>query len=187
MKLIVGLGNPGQKYQQTRHNVGFDVVDKIAALLSASPSKSRFDGLVAEATANNEKILLLWPHTFMNLSGQSIRKAIDFYKIDFDDILVACDDLNLPSGRIRLRTSGSAGGQKGLASTIDHLKTDSFARLKVGIGRPPEGWEVTDYVLGKISGTEEETIQTATTNAAHAVICWATEGATVAMNRHNCQ
>lgn len=185
MKLIVGLGNPGRKYEQTRHNVGFLVVAKVAALISASPSKVRFEGEVAEGVSGGEKLVLLWPQTFMNASGQSVRKACDFYKLAPNDILVACDDLNLPSGKLRLRASGSAGGQKGLADIIRHLRTESFPRLRIGIGRPPPGWEATDYVLGKFSGEENDKIETLTTAAAHAAITWATEGITAAMNRHN--
>ncbi|TWU55717.1 aminoacyl-tRNA hydrolase [Rubripirellula reticaptiva] len=185
MKLIVGLGNPGNKYDQTRHNIGFVAVEKIASLISASPSKTKFDGLLAEAVTSGKKVALLWPQTYMNASGQSVRRAVDFYKIDAEDVLVVCDDLNLASGKVRLRASGSAGGQKGLSDTIRHLQTDSFARLKIGIGRPPEGWEVTDYVLGKFSSTERETMEVATTAAAKAAICWATEGVAAAMNRHN--
>ncbi len=156
MKLIVGLGNPGNKYEQTRHNIGFEVVNKIAALILARPSKTKFEGLLAEALAGDQKVSLLWPQTYMNASGQSIRKAVEFYKLAPEDVLVVCDDLNLASGKIRLRASGSAGGQKGLVDTIRHLQTDSFPRLKIGIGRPPEGWEVTDYVLGKFSSGERE-------------------------------
>ncbi|TWU59288.1 Peptidyl-tRNA hydrolase [Rubripirellula tenax] len=187
MKLIVGLGNPGRKYDQTRHNIGFVVVDKVASLVSASPSKVKFEGLLAEALISGEKAALLWPQTYMNASGQSVRKALDFYKLEAKDVLVVCDDLNLPCGKIRLKANGSAGGQKGLADTIRHLQTDEFARLKIGIGRPPEGWEVTDYVLGRFSSTENEAIEDAATVAARAAICWATDGATIAMNRHNAE
>ncbi|MGB7324366.1 MAG: aminoacyl-tRNA hydrolase [Rubripirellula sp.] len=185
MKLIVGLGNPGNKYDRTRHNIGFVAVDKVASLVSASPSKVKFDGLLAEAVTGGEKVALLWPQTYMNASGQSVRRAVDFYKIDAEDVLVVCDDLNLASGKVRLRASGSAGGQKGLSDTIRHLQTDSFARLKIGIGRPPEGWDVSDYVLGRFSSSEQETMESATTAAAKAAICWATEGVVAAMNRHN--
>lgn len=187
MKLIVGLGNPGRKYDQTRHNIGFVVVDKVAALTSAGPSKTRFEGLFAEASLGGEKMGLLWPQTYMNASGQSVRKAMDFFKLVADDVLVVCDDLNLPSGKIRLRPSGSAGGQKGLADTIRHLQTESFPRLKIGIGRPPEGWEVVDYVLGKFSGKENEAIEPAATAAAHAAMSWVTDGVTMAMNRFNAE
>ncbi len=185
MKLIVGLGNPGRKYEQTRHNVGFMAAAKLAALISASPSRIKFEGEFAEGTTGGEKILLLCPQTFMNASGQSVRKAIDFYKISTDDLLVICDDCNLASGRLRIRRSGSAGGQNGLKDIIRHLDTDSFARLRIGIGSPPPDWNVSDYVLGKIEKQEQPTMETATTDAAYAAILWATEGVAAAMNKYN--
>ncbi|QDT03138.1 Peptidyl-tRNA hydrolase [Rubripirellula lacrimiformis] len=141
--------------------------------------------MAADAVVSGERLILLWPQTYMNASGQSVRKAMDFYKLAASDVLVVCDDLNLASGKVRLRASGSAGGQKGLADTIRHLQSDEFARLKIGIGRPPEGWEVTDYVLGKFSGNEQETMETAATAAARVAISWATDGVAAAMNRHN--
>jgi PTH1 family peptidyl-tRNA hydrolase len=185
MKLIVGLGNPGRKYEQTRHNVGFMAAAKLAALTSATPAKIRFEGEFAEAAADGEKLLVLCPQTYMNASGQSVRKAVDFYKIPVDDLLVICDDFHLASGRLRLRRSGSAGGQNGLKDIIRHLNTDSFARLRIGIGSPPPQWSVSDYVLGKIEKQEQETIEAATTRAAYAAIHWATKGVTSAMNHFN--
>lgn len=184
MKLIVGLGNPGRKYEQTRHNVGFVAASKLAALVGASPSKVRFEGEFAEAEMGG-KLAILCPQTYMNASGKSVRKACDFYKIPLEDVLVICDDLNLPTGRIRIRASGSAGGQKGLADIIRHLQSDSFARLKVGIGRPPAGWETSDYVLGKFSKDEIDKIEGSTTDAARAAIDWAKEGVRFTMNRYN--
>lgn len=185
MKLIVGLGNPGKKYEQTRHNIGFEVVSKIAALTSASPSKARFDGEFAEAVVGGEKLVLLWPHTYMNASGQSVRKAMDFYKLGEQEILVVCDDLDLPVGRIRFKRDGSAGGQKGIADTIRHLRSEEFGRLKIGIGRPPAGWETADYVLGRFSGDEVETMEEISTTAAKAAIEWISKGITLAMNQYN--
>ncbi|KAA1259043.1 Peptidyl-tRNA hydrolase [Rubripirellula obstinata] len=185
MKLIVGLGNPGKKYEQTRHNVGFDVVAKVAALTSASPSKTRFEGEFAEAMIGSEKVVMLWPQTYMNASGQSVRKAIDFFKLADQDLLVVCDDLDLPVGRLRFKKDGSAGGQKGIADTIRHLRSESFSRLKVGIGRPPAGWETADYVLGRFGNKEAETIETITTTAAKAVIDWVNLGVVEAMNHYN--
>ncbi|MCG8650967.1 MAG: aminoacyl-tRNA hydrolase [Pirellulales bacterium] len=185
MKLIVGLGNPGRKYEQTRHNVGFMAVAKLAALISASPSKARFEGEVAEGALDGEKLLVLCPHTFMNASGKSVRKACDFYKLSAQDLLVVCDDLNLPCGRLRLRPSGSAGGQKGLADIIRQLGTDSFTRLKIGIDRPPPQWDVSDYVLGKFRKDEQEKIESATTRAAYAAMDWAKQGTSFAMNKYN--
>jgi PTH1 family peptidyl-tRNA hydrolase len=187
MKLIVGLGNPGRKYEQTRHNVGFMVAAKVAALIGASPSKVRFEGEIAEGVDRDadEKLVILWPHTYMNASGRSVRKACDFYKLSPDDLLVICDDLNLAAGRLRLRASGSAGGQKGIADIIRHLGTDSVARLRIGIDRPPQGWDASDYVLGKFANEEKDKIETCTTDAAHAAIDWATKGIAFAMNRYN--
>ena len=185
MKLIVGLGNPGRKYEQTRHNVGFMAAAKLASLIGASPSKGQFDGDVADGLAGSEKVVVLCPATFMNASGKSVRKAIDFYKMSPDQMLVICDDLNLPTGKLRIRPSGSAGGQKGLVDIIRHLGTDDFARLKIGIDRPPPEWDVSDYVLGKFRKDEQDEIEMATTRAAYAAIDWAGEGTMFAMNKYN--
>ena len=184
MKLIVGLGNPGRKYEQTRHNVGFMVAAKVASLIHANPSRSRFEGDFAEGHSG-EKLGVLCPHTYMNASGKSVRKACDFYKVSPEDVLVVCDDLNLAAGRLRIRRSGSAGGQKGLADIIRHLGTDEVPRLRIGIDRPPDGWDVSGYVLGKFNISEQKVFENATTQAAHAAIVWATEGIGFAMNRHN--
>jgi len=185
MKLIVGLGNPGRKYDGTRHNVGFIVAAKVAALCHASPPKVKFEGELAETLIGGEKVAILCPQTYMNASGRSVRKAFDFYKLTLDDLLVICDDLNLPSGRLRLRPSGSAGGQNGIKDIIRHLGSEAFPRLRVGIGRPPEGWSVTDYVLGKFTPPEQEQFEQATTRAAHAAIDLVTAGVAEVMSRYN--
>lgn len=185
MKLVVGLGNPGRKYEQTRHNVGFMVAEQLIQEQNGTPSATKFDGQWNELHVGTEKMLLLQPHTFMNASGQSVRKAIDFYKLSLDDLLVVCDDLNLPTGRIRLRRSGSAGGQKGLADVVRHLGSDQWARLKIGIDRPPANWQVVDYVLGKFDTDEKKTIDLAISRACDAVMSWATRGTTETMNRYN--
>lgn len=185
MKLIVGLGNPGRKYEQTRHNVGFVVAEKIASLSSACPSKVRFEGDFAEANVSGEKLCILCPQTYMNRSGQSVRKAVDFFKLDAADVLVICDDLDLMVGRMRFRRSGSAGGQKGLVDIIRHLSNDEFPRLKIGIGRPPKGWETADYVLGKFMASEQPGLEQLTTTAAKAAIEWVNDGVGEVMNRYN--
>ncbi len=185
MKLIVGLGNPGRKYEQTRHNVGYMAAAKLSALIAASPSKIQFEGEVASGMNDGQKLVVLCPHTFMNASGKSVRNACDFYKMPTIDLLVICDDLNLPTGRLRIRPSGSAGGQKGLVDIIRHLGTDSFTRLRIGIDRPPAEWDVADYVLGKFRKDEQQGIESATTRAAYAAIDWATQGAKFAMNKYN--
>ncbi len=193
MKLIVGLGNPGRKYEQTRHNVGFMVAAKVASLAVADPSKVRFEGEFAEGVTprqsgsgvTQEKLAILCPHTYMNASGKSVRKACDFYKLEPSEVLVICDDVDLAAGRLRVRGSGSAGGQRGLADIIRHLGTDQVSRLRLGIGRPPHGWETADYVLGKFNKQEIDTFEQATTDAAYAALDWASGGIAFAMNRHN--
>ena len=185
MKLVVGLGNPGPKYLRTRHNVGFVVVAKVAAVVAAGRPRVRFQGEFAEGSWGGQGVGLLCPQTYMNASGRSVRKAVDFYKLDPGDVLVVCDDLNLATGKIRLRPSGSAGGQKGLADIIRHLDSDSVPRLRVGIGRPPSGWDPADYVLGKFSADEELEMERVTSRAAEACLMWATEGVGQAMNRFN--
>ncbi len=184
MKLIVGLGNPGRRYEQTRHNIGFVAAAKVASLAGAGPSRVRFKGEFTEAVVG-EKLVILWPQTFMNSSGKSVREACDFYKLSPEDVLVICDDLNLASARLRFRVSGSAGGQNGLADVIRHLGTDQVARLRIGIGRPPSGWDPADYVLGKWSKEESEMIERATETAAQAVMDWCAHGPDSVMNHYN--
>jgi peptidyl-tRNA hydrolase, PTH1 family len=185
MKLIIGLGNPGAQYERTRHNIGFAVVAEIQSMTRSLTPKARFGGEIFEGTNEDEKLLLLRPLTYMNASGQCVRKAVDFYKLTPDDCLVVCDDLNLATGRLRFRPSGSAGGQKGLADIIRHLGTESISRLRVGIGRPPVGWDVSDYVLGRFTDKENETVLPSIQDAAKAAVFWTKWGATETMNRYN--
>src|SRR5215467_13737474 len=137
MKLVVGLGNPGRKYEGTRHNVGFRVIEELARKYARGKAKTAFAGEVIEADLENDKALLLCPHTLMNLSGTSVLAARDFYKIPHGDLLIVCDDFNLPLGKLRFRPSGSSGGQKGLEDIIRRLGTDEVPRLRIGIGSPP--------------------------------------------------
>ncbi len=185
MKLVVGLGNPGRKYAGTRHNVGFDVLDELSRRASAPAPRSSMDALVADAQLAGERVLLAAPQTFMNLSGRSVRQMIDFYKLPLDDLLVVCDDLNLPCGKLRLRKSGSAGGQKGLQSIIQQLGTEDFPRLRIGIDRPPPRMDSAAYVLARFSAHEREDIERAILVAADGVEFWLREGAEAAMNRIN--
>ena len=185
MKLIVGLGNPGKKYESTRHNIGFDVLRRFAERHGASPGRDKFDGELQECTLPGERVLLLKPQTFMNLSGRSVRQAIDFYKIAVDDLLIVCDDFNLPLGTLRMRRGGSDGGQKGLADTIRHLATEEFARLRIGIGPVPEHWDAADFVLSKFSPAETKLLEQETGRACEAIETWITEGIAAAMNRYN--
>ena len=147
MKMVVGLGNPGQKYNGTRHNVGFDVIAELARRFDVGRPKSKFNGEIAETRIQDEKTILICPLTFMNLSGQTVRAAVDFYKLELADLLVICDDFNLALGRIRLKARGSAGGQNGLDDIIQRLGSKDFSRLRLGIGQPPPNWEVSNLSL----------------------------------------
>lgn len=166
MKLIVGLGNPGRKYTQTRHNIGFMAAAKFAAIAGATTVKKQFDGEVSEGQIDGEKIVVLCPGTYMNASGSSVRKAVTFYKLDPTNLLILCDDINLPLGRLRVRARGSSGGQKGLADVIRQLGTEEVPRLRIGINQPPSGWDVPDYVLSKFRSDEQIDVELATDRAA---------------------
>ncbi|QDS97981.1 aminoacyl-tRNA hydrolase [Adhaeretor mobilis] len=185
MKLVVGLGNPGRKYTGTRHNIGWEVLARLAEITSAQPVGNKFEGEVREAVVAGEKLLLLAPHTFMNLSGRSVKLATSFYKLETEDLLVICDDFNIPVGELRIRARGSHGGQNGLADIANQLKTTEYTRLRVGIGPVPDGWASPDFVLGKFAKKEQDEIQIQTQRAAEAVLTWAAEGSTAAMNRFN--
>lgn len=185
MKLIVGLGNPGRRYEGTRHNVGFAVLAGLARRLGLSRPKSRFQGEVLEGELEGEKVLLLGPLTYMNQSGGSVLAARDFHKLPNEDLLVVCDDLSLPLGKLRFRARGSSGGQKGLADVVRRLGTEEFARLRIGIGAPPEGWDPADFVLARFAADELPVIREATAEAVEAVGVWVREGIEFCMNRYN--
>jgi PTH1 family peptidyl-tRNA hydrolase len=185
MKLIVGLGNPGKRYEKTRHNVGFEVLNVVAQRCGAEGAKEKFSGLVAGAAIAGQAALLVWPQTLMNRSGQSVSAAVGFYQSPLEDLLVVCDDFNLPLGKLRFRSQGSAGGQKGLDDIIRCLGTDQFARLRVGIGPVPDAWDPADYVLGRFTAAERSTIDDMIAKAADGVECWVAEGIDVGMNRFN--
>ena len=185
MKLVVGLGNPGREYEGTRHNVGFQLLAEMSRRYDGGRPKSKFQAELVEVLVGTERVLLLAPQTFMNLSGSSVQKAIVFYQLPLADLIVVCDDLNLPLGRIRIRTGGSAGGQKGLDNTIRQLGTQEFPRLRIGIDPPPQNRDAVDYVLGRFSKKELEIIGPAVATAANAVETWIREGIEAAMNRYN--
>jgi peptidyl-tRNA hydrolase, PTH1 family len=185
MKIVVGLGNPGAKYRGTRHNVGFEVLAELAKRHGGSTSTLKHDAELAEVFLSGEKVLLVAPQTYMNLSGKSVWPLVDFYKLPLEDLLVVCDDLNLDVGRLRLRASGSAGGQKGLQNIIQVLGTEDFARLRIGIGRPPGRMDAADYVLSRFLSEERETIDEALLNAADGVESWVKDGCDRAMNKVN--
>ena len=185
MKLVIGLGNPGRKYKGTRHNIGFDVIGFLAEKFNVGRPKSKFNAEIAETIINTEKTVLLCPLTYMNLSGQSVRAALDFYKLEPTELIVVCDDLALNVARIRLRPGGSAGGQKGLVDIIKKLGSQDFARLRVGIGKPPNEWDPADYVLGRFTEEEKPAIQEAIMRSADAIELWASMGIESAMNKFN--
>ncbi len=184
LKLVVGLGNPGTKYQGTRHNVGFEVIDRLAQGGSRPSFSRKFDGLVAETEIDYRRVLLLKPETFMNLSGRSVAQALRFYKLRPSDLLVICDDLSLPLGKLRLRSGGSDGGQKGLRDITAHLGTEQFPRLRIGIGERGE-IDAADFVLSRFRSVERAAIDDALILATQAVAVWVTQGTDAAMNRFN--
>ncbi|MEG6520655.1 aminoacyl-tRNA hydrolase [Desulfotomaculum sp. 1211_IL3151] len=183
MKLIVGLGNPGGEYAQTRHNVGFMVVDELAASLGVRAEKKQHKALLGQVNIGPEKVILAKPQTFMNLSGQSVVALMNWYKLALEDLLVIVDDMDLPPGTLRIRKNGSAGGQRGLQNIIELLGTQDFARMRVGIGRSAYG--SVGHVLGKISEEEAKSIGPAIETAVEAVRVWVLEGTSVVMNRYN--
>ena len=185
MKLIVGLGNPGRKYDKTRHNVGFEVLEMLVARNAADTAKEKFNGRIADATIAGQKVLLLWPMTLMNLSGQSVGPAAKFYEVLLADVLVVCDDFNLPLGKLRFRSQGSAGGQKGLDDIIRRLGSPEVPRLRIGIGPVPDAWDAADFVLGKFNRSEQTVIEDMIAQAAEAVECWVAEGMEAGMSRFN--
>ena len=186
-KLLVGLGNPGDRYARTRHNAGWMVLEAFAAKHRVSIEKTGYHGLYGEMRQPGigDKIILLKPLTFMNLSGRSVAPAASFYKVTPADILVIYDDLDLPPGKLRVREKGSAGGHNGMKSIIQELGTPDFPRLKVGIGRPAPGWEVVDWVLGTFNPDDAASIAQALPRAIEAVEAFLTEGPLKAMARFN--
>src|SRR3954447_8714371 len=184
MKLVVGLGNPGSKYEGTRHNIGFEVIDRLAEGGTGARFTRKFDGLIAETEIDFHRVSLLKPETFMNLSGRSVAQALRFYKLESADMLVVCDDLSLPLGKLRIRGGGSDGGQKGLRDIIAHLGTDAFARLRIGIGERGT-LDAADFVLSRFRSAERPVADDALILATQAVAVWTTQGLANAMNRFN--
>jgi len=185
MKLIVGLGNPGRKYEGTRHNVGYMVLAELARRAGQATAKSAFQGETQDITIHGERVLLLWPHTFMNRSGSSVLAARDFYKLKNDEVLIVCDDFNLPLGKLRFRPQGSAGGQKGLADVIRVFGTEEVPRLRVGIGEAPAEWNAADYVLARFTRQDQPVIDEAVVRGAEGIETWVKRGLQAAMNEYN--
>ena len=184
-KLVVGLGNPGRKYVGTRHNIGFDVVSQLAKDWQASTVKNKFSGEICDVRIREQTVCLLCPETFMNASGKSVKAAVNFYKLQTDDVLVICDDMALDLARLRFRPKGSSGGQKGLGDIIRCLGTDQVPRLRFGVGRPPDSWDAADFVLSQFNEKEEVEKQITIRNAAEAVADWVEHGTAFCMNKYN--
>ena len=185
MKLIVGLGNPGRRYEGTRHNVGFEVVQILARRWGQLRWKRRFDGRWAEGWLGGETCGLLLPQTYMNLSGRSAAAAVRFHKLSLDRVLVVCDDFSLPLARLRMRRKGSAGGQRGLGHILQVLGSQEVPRLRIGIGPVPPGWDPADFVLGRFTPAERERIEPAVETAADAAESWCISGIDATMSRYN--
>ncbi len=185
MKVVVGLGNPGARYQKTRHNVGFDVVDSLAVSPHAGRFQSRFQAQVAEMLEDGEKLLLAKPETLMNLSGRSVRQIVDFFQVAATDLLVVCDDISLPLGKLRIRAKGTHGGHNGLRDIQNHLGGVEYARLRIGVDAPRD--DAIDHVLGRFRPAERTVIEDAVALAAQAVVYWARQGVEAAMNKYNAE
>ena len=184
MKIVVGLGNPGRQYAGTRHNVGFDVLDYLASGPGVAGGRAAFQSEVAELSDGGEKVLLVKPQTFMNLSGRAVRAVLDFYKLTPTDLLVVCDDYNLPLGKLRVRAKGSHGGQNGLRNIQEQLGTDEYPRLRMGIGQPAPG-EAVDFVLTRFKPGERAAVEEAVASAAAGVLVWVRQGLAACTNRVN--
>lgn len=184
--LLVCLGNPGKDYEDTRHNIGFMAADRLSSREGTRFNKLRYRALTGEIAVKGQRVLVLKPQTYMNLSGESVKLAGGFYKIPPERVLVISDDVSLPVGKLRIRKGGSAGGHNGLKSIIQHLGTDQFPRIKVGVGQKPHpDYDMADWVLSKFAGEDLKTITEAIRKAADAVECLIQEGPDKAMNRFN--
>lgn len=184
MKLLVGLGNPGKRYEGTRHNIGFVAIDQFARSCKAGRFLSRFDAEFAEAVDDNQRIMLVKPQTFMNLSGRCVRQIVDFYQVALEELLVICDDVNLPLGRLRARARGTHGGHNGLRDIQSHLGNTEYSRLRIGVGAP-EGRDLVDFVLDRFQPGEKRVVEDAVLRATQAMAVWLREGIEACMNQFN--
>lgn len=185
MKLIVGLGNPGDKYAGTRHNIGFSVIVNLADRYNVGMSESKQKAAVGKCVIGGEKVLLAMPQTYMNLSGDSVRALADYYHLEPEEILVVYDDINLDVGKLRMRAGGSAGGHNGMKDIIAKLGTQDYPRLRLGVGAKPSGMDLADYVLGRFPKDELPLVRETVDRAADAVECFIKEDVETAMNRFN--
>lgn len=188
MYIIAGLGNFGKEYGNTRHNIGFEVIDKLAEQENISVLEKKHRAVIGKGLVAGQKCILAKPLTYMNLSGECVRELLDYYKADeTTELIVISDDVSLAVGQLRIRKKGSAGGHNGLKNIIAHLGHDSFIRIKVGVGEKPKGWDLADYVLGRFFGPERKQMDEAVERAAEAVQTILQQGADAAMNRFNGQ
>ena len=183
--LIIGLGNPGREYRDNRHNVGFMLIDRLIVRLNARGMKLQSKAIVTSAMYEEHKLILGKPQTFMNLSGGSVQGLLNFYKIPLSNFMIVSDDLDIPFGTIRIRASGGAGGQRGVASTIERLGTKDFPRIRIGIGRPPGRMDPADYVLQNIPRDEMSLLSDVLNHAADAVLAFVKDGLNKSMNQFN--
>ena len=185
MKMIAGLGNPGAEYAQTKHNVGFMLVDALADRLNAPAWKEDFFSAVTEVRIGGEKVFLVKPLTYMNNSGEAVGPMLSYYKMTADDLTVVHDDMDIPAGTVRIRKKGSSGGHNGIKSIIAHVGGENFARVRIGVGRPPAGWTVINHVLAPFLAEDAPKIREAIGYLLPAVECIVTDGVELAMNRYN--
>lgn len=184
MFIIAGLGNPGRQYENTRHNAGFMAIDALADKYGISIDTKKHKALIGKGVIGGQKVILAKPQTYMNLSGESIRQLVDYYKVDEkNQLLIIYDDISLEVGALRIRKKGSAGGHNGIKSILAHLGHDVFGRIKVGVGEKPKGWDLADYVLGAFPKTERQLIDESMPKICHAVEIILEEGPDEAMNR----
>lgn len=185
MHIIIGLGNPTDKYQATRHNIGWDAITRLSDDFRIPLDFKKHKAICGKGYIEGEKVILAQPVTYMNLSGESVRELVDFYKVTPEEIIVIYDDISLEVGQLRIRKKGSAGGHNGIKSIISHLGTDEFPRIKVGVGDKPKEWDLADYVLSRFQGEEQATIREALKDTSDACKMMITAGIDEAMNRYN--
>lgn len=185
MYLIVGLGNPEADYSGTRHNMGFDTLNKISKKYNIEINKKNYKGLYGTGIIEGEKVILLKPQTFMNLSGESVRECLDYYKIDLDKLIIIYDDIDIEKGIVKLRKQGGPGTHNGMKSVVDNLKTEEFSRVRIGIGMPDDKSDLIDYVIGYVPDEEKEILDKGCENAKDAVIEIIKSGIDIAMNKYN--
>jgi len=183
--IVVGLGNPGPRYDNTRHNVGFDTIDMLSCKYGIKVSKLKHKALIGDGKIEGKKVILVKPQTFMNLSGESVRDILDWYKIPIKNLIIIYDDIDLEPGKIRVRPKGSSGTHNGMRSVIYQIQSEDFPRIRIGIGKAPEGWDLADYVLSKFNADDRKVISESICKAADAVVTIIKSGVETAMNKFN--